>query len=251
LLALLQIGAADPRIGSWALTSAQSTMDPPNKISITAVKDGVHVVASGDNHADFTASWNGQAAAVPGNPGFDQIELHKINRRESKIIEMKNGAVVATIHDKLSPNGNELTITTARTSRPDQITVWTRTGGVKAVNDPFAGEWTEDLGKSRMAQATPLKIESDGKGGVRFIGDYSYTARFDGKDYDVKNSPNDTVALQLADPHTVNATFRRDNQTTQKDKWVVSADGKTMTLTSTGTLETGQHVTDQLVYQKQ
>ena len=36
--------------------------------------------------------------------------------------------------------------------------------------------------------------------GVRFSGGYSYTARFDGKPYDVKNSRNDTVTLQLVDP---------------------------------------------------
>ena len=83
------------------------------------------------------------------------------------------------------------------------------------------------------------------------MGDYSYTARFDGKSYDVKNSRNDTVSLALSDPHTVDATYRRDNQVTQRDKWQVSADGQQMTLTSTGTLETGQHFTEKLVFKKQ
>jgi hypothetical protein len=31
----------------------------------------------------------------------------------------------------------------------------------------------------------------------------------------------------------------------------VSADGRQMTLTSTGTLETGQHLTEKLLFQKQ
>ena len=96
-----------------------------------------------------------------------------------------------------------------------------------------------------------LKIEADGRDGVRFTGGESYTARFDGKPYDVKNSRNDTVQLAVTDAHTVDATYRRDTQVTQKDKWVVSADGRTMTLASTGTLETGQHVTEKLLFQKQ
>ena len=96
-----------------------------------------------------------------------------------------------------------------------------------------------------------LKIEADGKGGVRFSGEFSYTARFDGKQYDLKNSRNDTVTLELVDPHTVDAVYRRDNQQAQKDRWVVSGDGRQMTLTTTGTLETGQRVTEKLVFKRQ
>jgi hypothetical protein len=43
----------------------------------------------------------------------------------------------------------------------------------------------------------------------------------------------------------------RDDQVTQNDSWVVSADGRQMTLTTTGTLETGQHVTEKVAFQKQ
>jgi hypothetical protein len=59
-----------------------------------------------------------------------------------------------------------------------------------------------------------------------FSGEFSYTARFDGKPYDLKNFRNDTVTLELVDPHTVDSIYRQDNQQTQKDRWVVSADGQ-------------------------
>ncbi len=59
------------------------------------------------------------------------------------------------------------------------------------------------------------------------------------------------MTLALVDPHTVDAIYRRDNQIVQKDRWVVSGDGKQMTLTTTGTLETGQRVTEKLVFKKQ
>jgi len=36
--------------------------------------------------------------------------------------------------------------------------------------------------------------------------------------------------------------YRRDDQVAQKDRWMVSADGQQMTLTTTGTLETGQQL---------
>jgi hypothetical protein len=251
LLAAMQMGTADPRIGSWKLTSAQSYLDPPNKLAITRLHDEAHVVMSGESHLDFTAKLNGHDASVPGNPAFNQIDLKTIDKRQVEVKEKKDGVVVATIHDKLSKDGNELTSTTSQNGHPDKITVWTRTGGKKAANDPFAGEWTEDLSKTRMRQGLALKIEPDGKDGVRFTGDFNYTARFDGKEYDLKNSINDTVTLKLVDAHTVESIYRRGDQIAQTDRWVVLPDGTEMTLTTAGTLATGQQVKETLVFRKQ
>jgi hypothetical protein len=244
-------GGADPRIGSWTLISAQSTQEPPNKLSITSAHGAVHVVMSGETHVDFTAKPDGHDTAVSGNPAFNQIELHRIEKKQTEVKEMKDGAVVATIRVKPSSDGKELTITTVSAGHPDKITVWTRTGGAKAAGDPLAGEWTQDLGKTRLRQGLALKIEGDGNGGVRFSGEYSYSARFDGKPYDVRNSHNDSVTLALVDAHTVDATYKRDDQVSQKDRWVVSADRSQMTLTTSGSLETGQHITETLVFKKQ
>ena len=206
---------------------------------------------SGDTHLDFTAKWDGHESSAPGNLAFNQIELRRIDKKQAEVKEKKDGAVVATVREKLSSDGNELTITTASKGHADQITVWTRSGGAKVAGDLFAGEWTQDLSKTRLRQGLVLKIEADGKDGVRFLGEFSYTARFDGKQYDLKNSRNDTVTLELVDPHTVDSIYRRDDQVAQKDRWEVSADGRQMTLTTAGTLETGQHLTEKLVFKKQ
>jgi hypothetical protein len=251
LFAAIQLGAADPRIGSWMLISTQSTVDPPNKLSITSLHGAAHVVISGDTHVDFTAKLDGQEASVRGNPAFNQIELRRIDKHQVEIKEKKDEAVVVTIRDKLSRDGNELTSTTSQNGHADRITVWTRTGAKKAANDLFAGEWTQDQSKTRLRQGMALKIEADGKDGVRFSGDFSYSARFDGKEYDLKNSSNDTVTLQLVDAHTVDSIYRRGDQITQRDRWVVSTDGAEMTLATTGTLETGQQVKETMVFRKQ
>ena len=252
LFAALQISAADPRIGSWTLTSAQSSLDPPNKLSITSLHGAVHVAITGEKHLDFTAKLGGhEASSVLGNPAFNQIELRRIDKHQVEVIQKKDGALVATIRDKLSKDGNELTSTTSQNGRADLITMWTRSGGKRSATDLFAGEWTEDLSKTRLRQGLVLKIEMDGKDGIRFSGDFSYSARFDGKEYDLKNSRNDTVTLQLVDAHTVDSIYRRDDQITQKDQWVVSADGAEMTLTTAGKLETGQQVKETLGFRKQ
>jgi hypothetical protein len=251
LLVAMQPEVADPRIGSWTLVSAQSSLDPPNRLSITPLHDEVHVVMSGETHLDFTANRNGHESSAPGNLAFNQIEMRRIDKRQAEVKEKKDGAVVATVREKISNDGNELTSMTATAGHADQITVWTRSGGAKVANDLFAGEWTQDLSKTRLRQGLVLKIETDGSGGMRFLGDFSYNARFDGKRYDLKNSRNDTVTLELVDPHTVDASYRRDDQVTQKDRWVVSAEGQQMTLSTTGTLETGQRLTEKLLFKKQ
>lgn len=206
---------------------------------------------TGEKHLDFEVRADGHDSPVQGNAAFNQVELRRIDKKQSEVKEQKDGVLVATIRTKLSADGKELTVTTLSKGHPDQLEVWTRTGGAKAAHDPLAGEWTQEMSKTRLRQVTALKFEPDGSGGVRFLGDFSYTARFDGKPYDVKNSRNDTVTLQLVDPHTVDAVYRRDQQVTQKDRWVVSTDGQQMTLTSTATLETGQHLTEKLVFKRQ
>jgi len=241
--------------------SAQSSLEPANKLSVAsqtgapqpgpAQHGAIHVAISGETHLDFTAKPDGHDTAVQGNPGFNQIEMRRIDKKRTEIREKKDGALVATVRAQLSSDGKELTVTTVSAGRADQVAVWTRSGGAKTANDPLAGEWTQDMGKSRMAASSPLKVEADPNGGVRFAWDFSYTARFDGRAYDLKNSRNDSVTLQLVDPHTVDAFYRRDGQLAQKDRWVVSADRQQMTLTSTGTLEDGQRLTEKLVFKRQ
>jgi len=238
-------------MGSWTLLSAQSSLNPPNKLSVTTLHGAVHVVMSGETRLDFTAKSDGHGTPVPGNPAFNQVELRRIDKRQAEVKEKKDGALVAMVRERLSSDRKELTITTSNNGRPDQIAVWTRSGGAKVAGDPLAGEWTQDLSKTRLRQGLVLKIEPAGEGVVRFSGEFSYTARFDGKPYDLRNSRNDTVTLELVDPHTVDSIYRRDDQVSQRDRWTVSSDGQQMTLTTTATLEAGQHLTEKLVFRRQ
>ncbi len=161
----------DPRIGSWKLVSAQSSLTPPDKLSVTDVHGEVHVVMSGETRLDFTVKPGGHETAVPGNPAFDHVELRRIDKRQAEVNEKKAGAIVATIREQISKDGNELTVTTASKGHNSQVTVWTRSGGVKVANDPLAGDWIEDLNQTRMRQGLVLKVEPDGNNGVRFAGD--------------------------------------------------------------------------------
>ena len=206
---------------------------------------------TGETHLDFAAKADGKQTPVPSNPLFDDVQLHRISKKQVEVVEKKNGAEVATIRNVLSKDGKELTLTTSRPGHTDQISIWSRTGSAKGVADPFAGEWTQEVSKTRMRQGVPLKIDAISADGVSFTYDYSYNAHFDGKQYDVHNSSNDTVQLTQTDAHSVDAIYRRDEQITQRDHWSVAPDGKTMTLTSTGTLQTGQKFNEKLDFARE
>ena len=251
VVAALQLVAADPRAGSWTLTSAQSVMEPPRKISITPAGDQLHVVISGDNQTDFTVDGRGRETPVKGIPAFNQIEWRRVGKSEVEIKEKKDGLLAAVVREKLSTDRGELTVTTSEKGRPDQATVWVRSGGARIAANPFAGEWTQDLSKTRLRQGLVVHIEVDGKDGVRFSGEFNYTAGFDGKEYILKNSDSDTVTLVLVDPHTVDSIYKRGDQISGRDRWVVSAEGQQMTLTTTGMLGNGQQVKEKLVFRKQ
>ena len=95
---------------------------------------------SGETHLDFTANWNGHDSSAPGNLVFNQIDLRRIDKRQAEVKEKKDEAIVATVREKISNDGNELTTTTATGGHADKITVWTRSGGTKVPSDLFAGE---------------------------------------------------------------------------------------------------------------
>ncbi|MGB2663436.1 MAG: hypothetical protein WAK48_05505 [Candidatus Acidiferrum sp.] len=243
--------ASDPRIGVWKLVSADCALDPPRVLSITPHGKGVHVVISGSSHVDFTADWDGHDNHVKNIPEFNQIVMRRIDKNQTEIKEKKNGTLVATLRDKISSDRRELTITTIQQGHEDQITVWERCGGLQNAANPFIGEWAEDFSKTRLRQGLALKIEADGSGGIHFVGEFSYTANFDGQEYPLTGSRDDTVALALIDAHTVDSTYRRGDEIADRDRWVVSADGRQMTLTTTGVLITGEKIKEKLVFRKQ
>ena len=42
------------------------------------------MVISGETSIDFTAKWDGHETTVRGNPGFNQIELRRIDKNQAE-----------------------------------------------------------------------------------------------------------------------------------------------------------------------
>jgi hypothetical protein len=81
---------------------------------------------------------------------------------------------------------------------------------------------------------------------------FEYTAKYDGKDYPVTGSETfDMIALKRINDRTTEATLKKSGKVVSTARRVVSKDGKTLTLTITGTNAKGQKMKNIAVYDKQ
>jgi hypothetical protein len=133
--------------------------------------------------------------------------------------------------------------------------------------DPFVGSWRLNVAKSKYAPGPAPKsvtstYEAAGKGykvSVRNepasgpVQQYSYTSNLDGTDSTVTgNNPNaDTIAMKRIDANTLEVVNKKAGKVTTTQRNVVSADGKTRPVTTTGTDAQGQKVNNVAVFEKQ
>ena len=79
-----------------------------------------------------------------------------------------------------------------------------------------------------------------------------WTGKFDGKDYPVTGDPtSDTRSYKTAGENTLEMTIKKDGKVTMTGRIVVSADGKSRTVTTSGTDASGKKVEGMGVYDKQ
>ena len=135
--------------------------------------------------------------------------------------------------------------------------------------DPWIGGWKTNLTKSTFSPgpipktAATITIESTSGGGIKVItdatnveGQLTHTeviGVFDGKDNPIKGAlvPTATNAFKRIDGRTVEIQSKVDGKPTVTTRAVVSADGKTMTLTQTGQNVQGQAIMNVIVLERQ
>jgi hypothetical protein len=133
--------------------------------------------------------------------------------------------------------------------------------------NPHIGTWKLNVAKSKWSPGPALtssttKIEAAGAG-VKYTVDqmqasgtalhWTFTANYDGKDNPiVGNNPNgDMTALTRVDANTVKNVTKKAGKVTTSQTSAISVDGKTRTVTTTGTNPQGQTVNNVAVYDKQ
>ena len=97
-----------------------------------------------------------------------------------------------------------------------------------------------------------MKVTIDSTGNDGSPTHNEWTGKFDGKDYPVTGDPNsDARSITKIDDRTLAFKVKKDGKVTISGRIVVSADGKSRTVTTSGTDSKGTKVKGTAVYDKQ
>ena len=132
-------------------------------------------------------------------------------------------------------------------------------------DDANLGTWKLNEAKSKLGTGAPknnmvvyeaagdnVKVTIDGSDKDGKPTHNEWTGKYDGKDYPVTGDPNsDARSLKKIDDRTLGFNVKKGGKVATSGRIVVSADGKSRTVTTTGTDVTGKKFSSNAVYDKQ
>jgi hypothetical protein len=131
--------------------------------------------------------------------------------------------------------------------------------------DAQMGTWKLNEAKSKFSPGAPknltviyeaagddIKVTVDGVDADGKPTHNEWTGKFDGKDYPVTGDPSsDMRSYKKVNDRTLGLTVKKGGKVTTTGRIVLSADGKSRTLTISGTDANGKKFTSTAVYDKQ
>jgi len=137
--------------------------------------------------------------------------------------------------------------------------------GLCLAADANLGTWKLNEAKSTLTSGAPknttvvytavgdqVKVTVDGVDKDGKPTHSEWTGKYDGKDYAVTGDPSsDARAAKKVDDNTLELTVKKGGSTTSSGSIVVSADGKSRTVTLKGKDSAGKEFTSKAVYDKQ
>jgi len=132
-------------------------------------------------------------------------------------------------------------------------------------DSPQLGTWKLNEAKSKIPAGSPknstvvyeaagdqIKVTVDGVDAQGQPAHSEWTGKFDGKDYPVTGDPtSDTRSYRQINSRTLSLTAKKGGKVTLTGRIVVSANGKSRTVTTNSTNANGKKVTVVAVYDKQ
>jgi hypothetical protein len=145
------------------------------------------------------------------------------------------------------------------------LAVWFAAGALCFAADPQMGTWKLNEAKSKFtpgitkntmvvfeAVGDQVKITGNGVDAKGKSTRTQWTGRFDGKNYPVTGNPDsDARSYKKINDRTLEMTIWNHGRVTGTGRVVVSADGKTRTVTTSGTTAKGKSFKTTAVYDKQ
>jgi hypothetical protein len=133
---------------------------------------------------------------------------------------------------------------------PPKAPIWEHGSSARPSRNSVGGD--KDTTVVYEAAGDSVKVTTDGTTGDGKPVHTEWTGSFDGKDYPVTGSAEaDTREYTQVDAHSMTFANKKGGKVTLSGKIVVAADGKSRTVTVSGTDASGKKVTSTAVYDKQ
>jgi hypothetical protein len=133
---------------------------------------------------------------------------------------------------------------------PDPIVGTWKLNVDKSKYDPGPGPKSQTRTYAQTADGIALTFKGVSSDGTPMTGESTF--KYDGKDYPITGSPDyDTLTLKRVNANTVKSSQKLAGKVVGTTVRTVSADGKTMTLTSKGTDSKGVKFNNKGVFDKQ
>lgn len=137
--------------------------------------------------------------------------------------------------------------------------------GAFCLASPQMGTWKLNEAKSKLspgqgknttvvyeATGDKIKVTVDGTDAEGKASHNEWTGKFDGEDYALTGDPNaDMRSYKMVDANTMKLTVKKDGKVTASGRIVVAADGKSRTVTTSGTDAKGKKFKNVSVYDKE
>jgi hypothetical protein len=135
-----------------------------------------------------------------------------------------------------------------------------------AAENPFVGTWKENMDKSKLSGAEGLanvtvtyemdgdtfKASVEGTDPQGQAASFTYEGKLDGTPGTVTGATTfDAISLQRVSSHSIKVTGKKDGKVAYTDRRVVSQDGKTLTISRSGTDSKGKTYHSTMVFDKQ
>lgn len=230
---LTQAMAQSPFDGTWRL-------DPSGPPASTVhydylLQDGVYHCTTCDPPIEVRA--DGQDHKITGDPCYDTISVRIMDDRTTEETQKRNGKVVGTLRLTVSADG--------KTANDEWTESCNAKGDVVAGQDimsriadgprgahAISGSWkiSKRVSRSENALVITLKLQ----GNVFSFSDptdQSYAAKLDGTETSFKGDLSGTmVSVKRIGENTMEETDKRGGKVVEVTRFVVSADGKTVTI---------------------
>jgi hypothetical protein len=184
----------------------------------------------------FTIKADGKDQPTPVHDTRDHMSVKVVSPTTVEYTEKAGGKVMSTNTDTVSADGNRLTSTFTVYSGKEPFkgtATAKRVGPAPPGAHAVSGAWMQE-GYPEVSEAAKIFVVQSTDNGIKWTWNGMVTdAKFDGKQYAIKNDPSHTlVAVKKISDRQFEERGTSEGKLQYVATWTVSADGKTITQVS-------------------